>query len=305
MTSSTATPTAAEDRAVLARVSKPRLIARRFRRNRLAMTGVVILLVLTVLAIFGPFLSPWDYAEIDFFSLKAPPSAEHWFGTDTAGGDLFALAVHGLGRSLEIGVIAAVLITAIAAFVGAGLAYLGGWGEKIGVWIVDMLLVVPSFLFLCIISSSSGGSTSGWLWLVFAIVIFGWMLYARVVRAVATSLREREYVAAARYMGVRWYVVLWRHMIPNLGSVLIINTVLGVITAIEAETTLSFVGFGITPPDTSLGVLIKEGANSMIGAPWILLIPMTLLLLLLLSMLWINNGLEDALNPSSEAGGKA
>lgn len=304
MTTSTATPTAAEDRAVLQRVSKPRLILRRFRRNRLAVTGVMILLLLTVLAIFGPYLSPWDYAEIDFLSLKTPPSTEHWFGTDTAGGDLFALAVHGLGRSLEIGVIAAVLITAIAAFVGAGLAYLGGWGEKVGVWIVDMLLVVPSFLFLCIISSSAS-NTSGWLWLVFAIVIFGWMLHARVVRAVAMSVREREYVAAARYMGVRWYVVLWRHMIPNLGSVLIINTVLGVITAIEAETTLSFVGFGITPPDTSLGVLIKEGADSMMDAPWILLIPMTLLLLLLLSMLWINNGLEDALNPSSEAGGKA
>src|SRR5699024_4846360 len=263
-----------------------------------------ILLTLTALAVFGPLISPWDYTEIDFVNLKAPPSAEHWLGTNTAGADIFALAIHGLARSLEIGVIASLLITIIAAFVGAGLAYLGGRGEKIGVWIMDMLLVVPSFLFLCIISASAT-DTSGWLWLVFAIVIFGWMLYARVIRAVATSLREREYVAAARYMGVPWYAVLWRHMIPNIGSVLVINTVLGVITAIEAETTLSFVGFGITPPDTSLGVLIKEGANSMLSAPWILLTPMTLLLLLLISMLWINNGLEDALNPSSEAGGKA
>jgi len=304
VTSTTTTPTAAEDRAVLQRVSKPRLILRRFRRNRLAVTGAVILLALTALALFGPYVSPWEYAEIDFLSLKEAPSAEHWFGTDTAGGDIFALTIHGLGRSLQIGVIASVLTTIIAAFVGAGLAYLGGKGEKVGVWIMDMLLVVPSFLFLCIISSNAS-NTSGWLWLVFAIVVFGWMLYARVIRAVATSLREREYIAAARYMGVRWYVVLWRHMIPNLGSVLVINTVLGVITAIEAETTLSFVGFGITPPDTSLGVLIKEGANSMLSAPWILLIPMTLLLLLLLAMLWINNGLEDALNPSSDAGGKA
>lgn len=305
MTAVTPTSTEAEEHAVVVhRVSRPRLVLRRFMRNRFAVAGVIIFGLQAALAVFGPFISPWGYAELDFLSLEEAPSAQHWFGTDKAGGDLFALAVHGLARSLEIGLIVAVLTTAIAAFIGAALAYLGGVVEKVGVWVVDALLVVPSFLFLCIISSSASGA-SGWLWLVFALVVFGWMFYARVVRAVATSLREREYIVAARYMGVRWYKILWRHLIPNLGSVLIINTVLGVITAVEAETSLSFIGFGITPPDTSLGVLIQNGASSMLTAPWILLIPVVLLLLLLISMLWINNGLEDALNPSSEAGGKA
>lgn len=294
----------AQTRPAIRRTSKNRIVLKRFLRNKQAVASVVIVLLMILYAIIGPHLSEWSYDEPDFMNLKAPPSAEHWFGTDTVGGDLFVLTARGLGRSLMIGFIASIGITIIAAFVGTAVAYFEGWPEKIGTWILDMFLVVPTFLLLAIMVQAAS-ETSGWMWLTLALIIFGWIGFARIIRSLAMSLREREYVRAARFMGVRPFTILRRHMIPNLGSILIIHTVIGIATAVEAETGLSFIGFGITPPDTSLGVLISSGANTMQTAPWMLLIPATLLLLLCYSLTKIGDGLRDALDPSSNSGGKA
>lgn len=293
-----------ETRVPLQRTSKGRIVFRRFMRHKQAVAGVFIILLLVAYAVFGPMISQWDYDELDFLNIKSPPSAEHWLGTDVVGGDLFVLAAHGLGRSLMIGFIASICITIIAAFVGTSIAYFEGWPERIGTWILDMLLVVPSFLLLAIIVKAASG-TNGWIWLTAGLVAFGWIAFARIVRSLALSVREREYIKAAKFMGVRPMTIIRRHMIPNLGSILIIHTILGVAIAIEAETGLSFLGFGITPPDTSLGVLIKNGASTMETAPWILLIPAILLLLLTYSLTKIGDGLRDALDPSSNAGGRA
>ena len=187
----------------------------------------------------------------------------------------------------------------IAAFVGTAVAYFEGWREKVGVWIIDMLLVIPTFFLLAIMVKGATG-TSGWLWLTAALTIFGWVGYSRILRSLALSLREREYVAAARFMGVPSFTILRRHMIPNLGSILIINTVLGVVGAVQAETGLSFLGFGITPPDTSLGVLIRAGSGTLLTAPWMFLEPAALLLALCFSMTLIGDGLRDG---STELGG--
>ena len=286
------------------RVPKATLIMRRFCRNRLAVFGLVVFVLLVLLALLGPFIAQWEYDELDFTALKQPPSASHWLGTDVVGADMFALLVRGLGRSLMIGVIASLGITVIAAFVGTAIAYFEGWREKFGVWIIDMLLVIPTFFLLAIMVKAATG-TSGWIWLTIALTIFGWVGYARVLRSIALSLREREYIAAARYMGVPSFTILRRHMIPNLGSILIIHTVLGVVYAVQAETGLSFLGFGITPPDTSLGVLIREGSGTLLTAPWMFLEPAALLLALCFSMTMIGDGLRDALDPSSASGGRA
>lgn len=293
-----------ETRLTIARVSKRRLILRRFWRNKPAVVGVFILLVLILFAVIGPHVSKWSYSEVDFLSLKEPPSSKHWLGTDLAGGDMFAQLAHGTGRSLMIGAIASVGITAIAAIVGSAVAYFEGWREKVGTWILDMLLVIPTFLLLAFATQAASG-TNGWIWLCVALMVFGWIGYARVLRALTLSLRDREYVTAAKFMGVSSFKILRKHVIPNLGSILIIHTVLGVVYAVEAETALSFLGFGITPPDTSLGVLIRAGANSMQTAEWMLLEPTIILLLLMFSMTLIGDGLRDALDPSSESGGKA
>ena len=307
MSSTTPLPASAieqEQRAVLHRVPKRTLIVRRFCRNRPALLGFVIFLLLALLAVAGPFVSPWEYDDPDFSALKQPPSPAHWLGTDAVGADMFALAVRGLGRSLMIGLIASLGITIIAAFVGTALAYFEGWREKVGVWIIDMLLVIPTFFLLAIMVTGASG-THGWLWLTAALTLFGWVGYARVLRSIALSLREREYIAAARFMGVPSFTILRRHMIPNLGSILIIHTVLGVVYAVQAETGLSFLGFGITPPDTSLGVLIRAGSGTLLTAPWMFLVPAALLLALCFSMTMIGDGLRDALDPSSASAGRA
>ncbi|GAB3533915.1 ABC transporter permease [Arthrobacter tecti] len=293
-----------EERISIKRTSKSRLIVRRFCRNKQAVLGVVIVLLMALYATFGELFSSWKYDELDFLNLKKPPSAEHWFGTDIVGGDLFSLTARGLGRSLMIGFIASIGITVIAAFVGTAIAYFEGRVEKVGTWILDLLLVIPTFFLLAIMVSSASGN-DGWIWLTFALVIFGWIGYARVIRSIAQSLRDREYVSAARFMGVGHLTVLRRHLIPNLGSILIIHTVLGVVYAVGAETGLSFIGLGITPPDTSLGALIKYGSATLQTAPWLFLIPAAFLLALCYSMTKIGDGLRDALDPSSESGGKA
>jgi peptide/nickel transport system permease protein len=295
---------AQEQRAVLHRVPKRTLIVRRFYRNKPAVAGLAVFVLLALLAVAGPFIAPFDYDDPDFLALKQPPSAVHWLGTDVIGADMFALAVRGLGRSLMIGLIASLGITIIAAFVGTALAYFEGWREKVGVWIIDMLLVIPTFFLLAIMVTGASG-TNGWLWLTAALTIFGWVGYARVLRSIALSLREREYIAAARFMGVRSLTILRRHMIPNLGSILIIHTVLGVVYAVQAETGLSFLGFGITPPDTSLGVLIRAGSGTLLTAPWMFMVPAALLLALCFSMTMIGDGLRDALDPSSASVGRA
>jgi peptide/nickel transport system permease protein len=293
-----------EQRAVLQRVPKATLLARRFCRNKAAVAGLVVFALLALLAIAGPFVTPWSYDDLDFRSLRQPPSAAHWLGTDLVGADMFALAVRGLGRSLMIGLIASIGITVIAAFVGTAIAYFEGWRENVGVWIIDMLLVIPTFFLLAIMVTGASG-TNGWLWLTAALMLFGWVGYARVLRSIALSLREREYIAAARFMGARSFRILRRHMIPNLGSILIIHTVLGVVYAVQAETGLSFLGFGIRPPDTSLGVLIRAGSGTLLTAPWMFLLPAGLLLALCFSMTMIGDGLRDALDPSSASTGRA
>ncbi|GAB3261015.1 ABC transporter permease [Arthrobacter pigmenti] len=286
-------------------MSKRRLVLRRFVRNVPADIGVVIFTLLVLLAVFGPYISPWEYDELDFMSLTEPPSAEHWLGTDVAGADMFALAVRGLGKSLMIGVIASLGTSVIAAIVGTSIAYFRGWAERVGMWLIDMLLAIPSFLLLAMIVSAFGSGANGWLALTFALMIFGWFGYARVLRSMTLSLREREYVLAAKYMGVPSAKVIFRHLIPNLGSILIIQFVLGVVISVLAETGLSFLGFGIQPPDTSLGVLIQEGSGTLLTAPWMLLVPMALLVALTFSMTLIGDGLRDALDPTSQSGGKA
>ena len=180
-----------EQRAALQRVPKTTLIARRFRRNKAAVAGLAIFALLSLLAIAGPFLVPWSYDDLDFRAMRQPPSAAHWLGTDMVGADMFALSVRGLGRSLLIGLIASIGITIIAAFVGTAIAYFEGWREKVGVWLVDMLLVIPTFFLLAIMVTGASG-TNGWLWLTAALMLFGWVGYrARIALNRVVAARTR------------------------------------------------------------------------------------------------------------------
>ncbi|MGH8900895.1 MAG: ABC transporter permease [Egibacteraceae bacterium] len=291
------TPTAAPVRAEDATgVSRGRLVLRRFLRKKLAVAGLFVLGGLFLLAFAGPHLSGWDYAFQDPDAFLQPPSAEHWLGTTQIGQDVYAQTLRGLQKSLVIGLLAAVFSTGVAAVVGACAGYYGGWVDRVLMWLVDLLLVLPGFLIIAILSPSFRGKT--WLLLVVLIAGFGWMITARIVRGLALSLREREFVQAARFMGVPSGVIIFRHLLPNMSSLLIIDATIAVGGAILAETGLSYFGFGVQPPDVSLGTLIADGTPSALTFPWLFFFAAGLLVLTVLAVSVIGDGLRDALDPN-------
>ena len=279
------------------------LIARRFFRQPAAVAGLVLFILLLLFALFGNVFGKWSYDDPDFLALSQPPSAEHWLGTDPGGSDIYALVVHGLGKSMLIGIITSVSIMVIASILGTAIAFFGGWVERIGMWCLDCLLVIPQFLLVAMIVRMANAK-AGWVWLIIGLTAFGWVGYARIIRTMTLSLRERDYVKAARFMGVGSFRIMLRHLVPNLASMIIINTVLGVVGAVNSETALSFLNVGIKPPDVSLGSILQIGANTTQTAPWIVLAPAVALILFTFSMQLIGDGLRDAFDPNSAAAGK-
>lgn len=284
-----------------ARLGRGRLVLRRFLRNPSAIAGTIIFALIVAFALFGGLLTPWAHDEADFLALTQPPSSAHLLGTTTGGNDLLAQVVHGLQRSLVIAVAVSVITLVLAAIIGAGAAYLGGAIEQASLAVIHFLLVVPSFLILALISHRTGGD---WAVLIIVLSIFGWMGTARVIWSVSTSLRERDYVTMAKLMGVPGWRIILRHILPNLSSLLVVNLTLGIVGTVLTETSLSFLGFGIQPPDVSIGMMLQDGATSLTTAPWILLVPAITLVLLTVSVTLIGDGLRDALDPTSASGVK-
>lgn len=276
-----------------------RLVVRRFLRRRLAVVGLVVLVVLFAFAFVGPFLSPWDHTSKDFTAFLEPPSSRHWFGTTQIGQDVYAQTLRGLQKSLVIGLLTAFVSTGVAAVVGACAGYFGGWPDRVLMWVVDLLLVLPAFLVIAVLSPTFRGRS----WLLFVVLLagFSWMITARVVRGLALGLREREFVQAARFMGVPSAVIVFRHLLPNMASILIIDATLNVGGAILAETGLSYFGFGVQPPDVSLGTLIASGTRSALTFPWLFLFSGGLLVLTVLAVSFVGDGLRDALDPNAAA----
>ncbi|WP_246183094.1 ABC transporter permease [Mycolicibacterium grossiae] len=271
---------------------------RRFLRNRLAVGALLVLLGLAVGCYALPPLLPWSYTDLDYLALQQPPSPSHWFGTNALGQDLLAQTLRGMQKSLLIGVCVALVSTVIAATVGAIAGYFVGWRDRALMWLVDLLLVVPSFILILIITPRTRGSDTV-LWLILLLAVFSWMISARMVRGLTMSLKEREFITAARYMGVSNTRIIVRHVLPNVASILIIDTALNVGVAILAETGLSFLGFGIQPPDVSLGTLISDGTQSAFTFPWLFLFPAGVLVLIVVCANVIGDALRDALDPSA------
>lgn len=282
-------------------VSRRTLVLRRFLRNRPAVISMVVLAVLFVSCFALPPLLPYTHTDLDYYALQQPPTTTHWFGTNAIGQDLLAQTLRGMQKSLLIGVAVAFISTIIAATVGAIAGYFGGWRDRTLMWIVDLLLVVPSFLLIAIVTPLTRESGSI-LWLIVLLSVFSWMISSRIVRGMTMSLREREFVAAARYMGVSNWRIIVRHIVPNVASILIIDTALNVGLAILAETGLSFLGFGVQPPDVSLGTLIADGTRSVTTFPWVFLFPAGVLVLIVLCANLVGDGLRDALDPAARPG---
>ena len=282
--------------------TRGRLVARRFVRNWQAVFGLCTVVLLFALAYLGPLVSPWGYAESDYTAFLQPPSADHWFGTTQIGNDVFAQTIRGLQKSLVIGLLVGIISTGLASVVGAAAGYFGGWTDRVLMWFVDLLLVLPAFLVIAILSPTFRGRT--WLVFVGLLALFALSITARIVRGMTLSLREREFVTAARFMGVPAWKIITRHIMPNMASLLIIDATITVGTAILAESGLSYFGFGVQSPDVSLGTLIATGTDSALTFPWLFLFAAGFLVVAVLSVNFVGDGLRDALDASSQRGTK-
>lgn len=279
-------------------VTRGQLIRRRLLRKPLFWVGTVVVLGIALFAIFGNATNIYSFTDQDIRAFSKPPSAQHWFGTDDLGQDLYARVIVGLRKSLLIGLIAGPLATLIAALVGSVGGYLGGKVEGVINWFINLLLVLPIFYVLMVLSPLL--SKIGWQVMVVFIALFGWMVTAQVVKSQTKMFRDREFVKAARFMGVGTLTTLRRHIIPNVASLLIIDACLGVNAAILSETALSFFGLGIQPPDVSLGTLLQDGQPAATTRPWLFIFPSIFLVALLTGVNLIGDALRDAVDPTSE-----
>jgi peptide/nickel transport system permease protein len=278
--------------------SRRTLVLRRFLRSRSAVVALVILVLLFVGCYALPPLLPYSYQDLDFNALLQPPNAHHWLGTNGLGQDLLAQTLRGMQKSMLIGASVAVISTGIAATVGSIAGYFGGLRDSALMWVVDLMLVVPSILLIAIASIRTRNSANI-ASLIVLLAVFGWMVSSRIVRGLTKGLRELEFIRAARYMGVSSRRIITRHVLPNVASILIIDATINVGSAIMAETGLSFLGFGVQPPDVSLGTLIADGTQSATTFPWVFLFPAGALVLIVLCTNLTGDGLRDAFDPGA------
>jgi oligopeptide transport system permease protein len=271
------------------------------RRNRAAMTALIILISMMVMVIIAPFLSPYsfDYTDWDRISV-APSIAEgHPFGTDALGRDLFVRTLYGGRISLMVGFVATLVSLVIGISYGAIAGYLGGRVDQIMMRIVDILYALP-FMFLVILLMVFFGRN---IVLIFvAIGAINWLDMARIVRGQTLSLKTREFIEAARAGGVSTPRIIRRHIVPNLLGVVAIYVTLTIPQVILVESFLSFLGLGVQEPMTSWGALVNEGAREMESAPWTLIFPSLFLAVTLFCFNFIGDGMRDALDPRDRSG---
>ena len=237
--------------------------------------------------------------DLDYSALQEPPSPHHLFGTNSLGQDLFAQTLRGMQKSMLIGVCVAFISATIAATVGSVAGYFGAWRDRVLMVLVDLLLVVPSFILIAIITPRTKQSGTIF-WLIILLAGFGWMISSRMVRGLTLSLRDREFVRRHGIWEFQTTRIITRHILPNVASILIIDTALNVGIAILAETGLSFLGFGVQPPDVSLGTLIADGTPSATTFPWVFLFPAGVLVVITFCANLVGDGLRDAFDPSSQ-----
>lgn len=269
---------------------------RRLRRNRMAVVGAVFLAALGAAAVVGPWLLSARYDAVNLPHALTPPSSQHLLGTDSLGRDLLSRLLFGARVSLAIGVVATLVSLAIGVTYGAVSGYAGGRLDGLMMRIVDVLYGLP-FMFLVILIVMVAGRSI--LNLFIALGAVQWLTTARIVRGQVQSIKEREYVEAARALGVRTPTLLFRHIVPNLLGPVIVYATLNVPAVMLQEAFLSFLGLGVEHPMPSWGTLIAEGARNMEVCPWLMVFPGITFTLTLLSLNFLGDGLRDALDPQS------
>jgi peptide/nickel transport system permease protein len=277
------------------------VVIRRFLRHRLAVFGMALFVLLLLIAFLGGALWRHSYKALNF-ARYAPPSADHPFGTDGLGADMVAQVIRGLRFSMQIAIIVAVVSTVIGVVLGALAGYKRGWVDSVITRFIDLVLVIPSLVIVVVMARSSftnvpGKSGSNWLVVAMYLSFVFWLQIARVVRGMVLSLREKEFVEAARAMGGSTVRIVFKHILPNTADVIIVNATLTVAFAVLTEAAISFIGLGVRSPDTSLGLLINQNRNELNLHPWLFFVPFTFIILVSLSVNFMGDGLRDALDP--------
>jgi peptide/nickel transport system permease protein len=273
---------------------------RRFKRHHLAIGSAVVLILLGLSALLAPFLTPYGFAEQNLVERLQSPSLTHYFGTDQLGRDLFTRVLYGGRISLLVGVSVAISAGIIGGVIGSLDGFYGGWIDNLLMRVTDLFLSIPFLVILIIASTWLGGSLID---IVVILTLFFWMPDARIVRGVFLSLKEKEFVEAARASGATNKRIMFNHMLPNAMGPIIVNATLSVAAAILTESALSFLGFGVQPPTPTWGNLLYQSRNFITLAPWLVWFPGLAILITVLAVNFLGDGLRDALDPHQKIGG--
>ncbi len=266
----------------------------RLRRAKLALAGLVLVVALVIVAIFASRIAPYGENEIDLFNITAARSSAHWLGTDELGRDELSRLMYGGRISLVVGVASALLSTALGILVGAIAGYYGGWIDAALMRFVDLMLAFPAIFLLLIVFSLRGSSV--WSVILF-LGLFGWMWLARIIRGEFLALKAREFVEAARSVGVPDGRIIIRHLLPNVGAAIIVSTTLSIAYNMLAEATLSFLGFGVPPGTPTWGNMLNAARPNYTTHPVLAIAPGLTLTVAVLAINFVGDGLRDAFDP--------
>lgn len=274
--------------------SSKRAFWRYFKKNRLAVGGLVIIFITFFMAGLAPWIAPYDPGKTEVAQKLKPPSYRYYLGTDNLGRDVFSRMLYGSRISLSVGFVAVAISIIIGILIGALAGYYGGWVDSLLMRFVDIMICFPSFFLILTVVALLGPS----LFKVMVVIgITSWMGTSRFVRAEFLSLRERDFTQAAKALGVKDHRIIFRHILPNALAPVFVTATLDVATAILVEAGLSFLGFGVQPPAPSWGNILTEGRTYIFDAWWLTVFPGLAILITVLSFNLLGEGLRDALDP--------
>ncbi len=266
----------------------------RFFRDRLAVAGLAIVFGLVVLSLITPFVAPYDPSTIDVDNILANPSSKHLFGTDELGRDVFTRMLYGTGISLKVGFVAVGIATLIGVLLGSISGYFGGWTDIVIMRFVDIMLCFPSFFLILAVIAFLEPS----IFNIMAVIgLTSWMGITRLVRAEFLSLKQRDYVLAARAMGASSARIIFLHILPNAMAPVLVSATLGIASAVLVESALSFLGIGVLPPTPSWGNILTQGQSTLGVAWWLSFYPGMAILITVLGYNLLGEGIRDAIDP--------
>jgi peptide/nickel transport system permease protein len=269
-------------------------IWRRFKRNRLAMVGLVLIVILVLVAVFASVIAPWGIAERDSGHFREPPSTRHWFGTDTVGLDVFSRVVYGARVSLKIGIAATTIALVIGLLLGAISGFFGGIIDTLIMRITDIFLAIPYIVLAVAIASVLGRSENT---VIMVLGLTGWLGICRIVRSSFLSLKQLEYVEAAHALGYSKWRIMFRHILPNALQPIIVYGTIAIGSVILSEAALSFLGVGPTYPTPAWGLMVADARGVLAVAPHMLVFPGMAIFITVLAFVFVGDGLRDALDP--------